>query len=127
MYRSLRALAVAVAGLALAVSLDAPAHAAASGRTHHFSGQQICISTTGDPGSTNPGTVRATWTNPPRHRTTATVHITHPSGLAYTLTARRRGGRLVATFTPGIQKDGKTCARFQGSRRTACVQITDRH
>lgn len=54
------------------------------------------------------------------------MHITEPGGQSYTLTARRRGGQLVASFVPGIQKDGKLCARYAGSQRTACVQIIDR-
>ncbi|MFC7934581.1 MULTISPECIES: hypothetical protein [Streptomyces] len=126
MNRSLHGLAVGVTAVALIVSLDDPAHAVASGCTHHLSGPQVCISTTGEAGSANPGRVRASWTNPPRDRTTATVHITEPGGQTYTLTARRHDGQLVATFTPGIQADGKLCARYQGSRRTACVQIIDR-
>ncbi|MFE9913443.1 hypothetical protein [Streptomyces clavifer] len=126
MNRSLHGLAVAVTAAALIVSLDAPAHAAASGCTHHLSGPQICIATTGEPGSANPGTVRASWTNPPPQRTSAMVHITEPAGQTYTITARRRGDQLAATFAPGIQTDGKLCARFHGSRRTACVQIIDR-
>ncbi|OKI88686.1 hypothetical protein AMK10_30590 [Streptomyces sp. CB02058] len=55
-----------VTALALAVSLDVPAHAAASACTHHLSGPQICISTTGPSGSANPGRVHTAWTNPPR-------------------------------------------------------------
>jgi len=122
----LRLLAVSVTALALAASLDAPAHAAASACTHHLSGPQICISTTGESGSANPGIVHTAWTNPPRGRNSATVHITEPGGQTYTLTARRRGDRLIASFTPGIQADGKLCARYHGSHRTACVRIIDR-
>ncbi|MEU0150309.1 hypothetical protein ABZ119_30890 [Streptomyces sp. NPDC006288] len=72
--------------------------------------------------------MHTSWTNPPQHRTSATVHIAEPGGQTYTITitARRDGGQLVASFTPGIQADGKLCARYQGSRRTACVQIIDR-
>ncbi|MFB8027264.1 MULTISPECIES: hypothetical protein [unclassified Streptomyces] len=127
MYRPLRLLAVSVTALALAVSLDVPAHAAASACTHHLSGPQICMSTTGESGSANPGTVSTAWTNPPANRSSARVYITEPGGQRYALTTRRRGGRLVASFTPGIQADGKLCARYQGSSRTACVQIIDRN
>ncbi|MFJ4126119.1 hypothetical protein ACIP3U_32955 [[Kitasatospora] papulosa] len=126
MYRPLRLLAVSITAAALATTLDAPAHAAASACTHHLSGPQICISTTGESGSANPGRVHTAWTNPPANRSSARVYITEPGGQTYTLTARRHGSRLVASFTPGIQADGKLCARYHGSRRTACVQIIDR-
>ncbi len=127
MNRPLRALAVAATATALITSMETPAVAAASACTHHFSGPQICISTTGDSGSPNPGKVWTSWTNPPRNRTQATVHITEPDGLTYTVTARRRDGELVASTVPGrMMKDGKLCARYEGSSRTACVQIIDR-
>ncbi|GAA3015335.1 hypothetical protein [Streptomyces fulvorobeus] len=127
MSRSLRALAVGVTAAALLTSMQAPAQAAASACTHHFSGPQVCISTTGESGSANPGKVWTSWTNPPRDRTRATVHITEPDGFTYTITARRRGGQLIASTIPGdLLDDGKLCARYQGSRRTACVQIIDR-
>ncbi|MFD4023223.1 hypothetical protein ACFWRV_06790 [Streptomyces sp. NPDC058576] len=66
------------------------------------------------------------WANPPRDKASATVHITEPGGHSYTLTARRSRGQLIATFAPGALPDGKLCARYQGSSRTACVQIIDR-
>ena len=114
MYRALRLLAVGVTALAMAVSLDVPAHAAASACTHHLSGPRVCISVTGSSGSANPGRVHTARTNQPRCSTTATVHITEPGGQTYTLTALRHGSRLVASFAPGIQTDGKLCARYQG-------------
>lgn len=126
MNRFLRVLAVGLTATALATTLDIPAHAAASACTHHFSGPQVCISTDGDAGSENPGRVTTAWTNPPRGKRTATVHITEPGGMRYTLTARRSRGQLIASFTPGALRDGKLCARYQGSSRTACVQIIDR-
>lgn len=124
--RLLRVLAVSLTATALATTLDVPAHAAASACTHHFSGPQVCISTDGPSGSENPGRVTTAWTNPPRDRTSATVHITEPDGHRYTLTAHRHRGQLIATFTPSALPDGKLCARYQGSSRTACVQIIDR-
>ncbi|MFD4020650.1 MULTISPECIES: hypothetical protein [Bacteria] len=128
MYRSLRTLAVTLTAAALVATLDVPAHAAASACTHHWSGPQVCISTTGKSGSNNPGRVSTAWTNPPRDRRTATVHITEPDGHTYTLTARRRDGQLVASTVPGrMMSNGKLCARYEGSRRTACVQIIDRN
>ncbi|MFE6985774.1 hypothetical protein [Streptomyces griseus] len=126
MNRLLRVLAVGLTATALATTLDVPAHAAASACTHHLSGPQVCISTNGAPGSENPGRVTTAWTNPPRGKRTATVHITEPGGQRYTLTARRSRGQLIATFAPGALPDGKLCARYQGSSRTACVQIIDR-
>ncbi|MET9771372.1 hypothetical protein [Streptomyces sp. NPDC006415] len=126
MSRLLRVLAVGLTATALATTLDVPAHAAASACTHHLSGPQVCISTNGASGSENPGRVTTAWTNPPESRRTATVHITEPGGQRYTLTARRSRGQLIATFTPGALPDGKLCARYQGSSRTACVQIIDR-
>ncbi|WP_328698566.1 hypothetical protein [Streptomyces sp. NBC_00342] len=68
------------------------------------------------------------WTNPPAKRKTATVHITEPGGLSYTKTARRSKGQLIASFWPyRSMSDGKLCARYDGSSRTACVQIINRH
>ncbi|MFD3657944.1 hypothetical protein [Streptomyces sp. NPDC058620] len=124
----LRVLAVGVTAAALLTSMQAPAQAAASACTHHLSGPQVCISTTGESGSANPGKVWTSWTNPPRERTRATVHITEPGGLTYTLTARRRDGQLVASVVPGrLMDNGKLCARYQSSSRTACVQIINRN
>ncbi|WP_331734087.1 hypothetical protein OG345_41225 (plasmid) [Streptomyces sp. NBC_01220] len=110
------------------VAASGPAQAAASACTHHFSGPQICISTTGEGGSANPGRVTTAWTNPPRDRTRATVHITEPGGFSYTLTARRRDGQLIASVVPDrLMSNGKLCARYRGSSRTACVQIINRN
>ncbi|MGW1666197.1 hypothetical protein [Streptomyces microflavus] len=128
MYHLLRTAAVTLTAAALVATLDVPAHAAASACTHHWSGPQVCISTTGASGSANPGRVTASWTNPPRDRTRATVHITEPDGHTYTKTATRRDGQLIASTTPGrMMRNGKLCARFEGSSRTACVQIIDRN
>ncbi|WP_285574066.1 hypothetical protein [Streptomyces sp. RTGN2] len=127
MSRSLRTLAVGATAAALLTSMEVPAHAAASACTHHFSGPQICISTNGEGGSANPGRVTTAWTNPPRDRTRATVHITEPGGFSYTLTARRRNGQLIASTVPGLLHDGKLCARYKGSSRTACVLIINRN
>lgn len=64
--------------VALATLTAAPAaHAAASGCTHNWSGPQICIETTGESGNVHPGTITATWTNPPKSRNKATVYITN--------------------------------------------------
>ncbi|MGC5401911.1 hypothetical protein ACPXCP_39995 [Streptomyces sp. DT20] len=69
------------------------------------------------------------WTNPPAKLRTATVHITEPGGLTYTKTARRsKKGQLIASTWPyRSMPDGKLCARYDGSSRTACVQIINRH
>ncbi|MDT0432909.1 hypothetical protein RM649_35495 [Streptomyces sp. DSM 41770] len=124
--KSIRVLLVAVVAV-LAVSPGTPAQAAASACTHHFSGPQVCISTTGASGSANPGRVTASWTNPPRSLTRSTVRITEPGGFSYTLTARRHDGQIVASTVPGrMMRDGRLCARFAGSDRTACVQIIQR-
>lgn len=113
--------------LVSAVSLPA-AHAAASACTHHLSGPQICISTNGEGGSANPGRVTTAWTNPPANRTTATVRITEPDGFSYTIKAHRSRGQLIASVTPGrLMDDGRLCARYAGSGRTACVQIINRN
>ncbi|MFD5786741.1 hypothetical protein ACFWH1_08900 [Streptomyces sp. NPDC127037] len=123
---SLRALVVAAATLA-GTAGALPAQAAASACTHHFSGPQICISTDGEPGSANPGHVTTAWTNPPKNRRTATVHIKEPDGFRYTVKAHRVRGQLVASFAPGrLMEDGKLCARYAGSSRMACVQIINR-
>lgn len=123
-----RVVTVAAAAAVLLAVSEMPAQAAASACTHHWSGPQICISTTGESGSPNPGRVSTAWTNPPAKRKTATVHITEPGGLSYTKTARRSKGQLIASFWPyRSMSDGKLCARYDGSSRTACVQIINRH
>ncbi|MEU9535860.1 hypothetical protein AB0D00_26575 [Streptomyces sp. NPDC048213] len=117
-----------VAAVTLAGAADAvPAQASASACTHQWSGPQICISTDGEPGSANPGHVTTAWTNPPKHRQTATVHIKEPDGFRYTVTAHRVRGQLIASVVPGrLMDDGKLCARYAGSSRMACVQIINR-
>ncbi|MFF3265325.1 hypothetical protein ACFYWO_39955 [Streptomyces sp. NPDC002932] len=123
-----RVVTVATAAAVLLAVSEMPAQAAASACTHHWSGPQICISTTGKWGSSNPGKVTTAWTNPPKSRRTAIVHITEPGGLTYTKKATRSKGQLIASTRPyrGMP-DGKLCARYEGSDRTACVQIINRN
>ncbi|MFE2379790.1 hypothetical protein [Streptomyces sp. NPDC059398] len=131
-----RLAAVAVTGAALlagAVAMAPGAAAAASSCSHDWSGPQICISTTGRSGSTNPGHVYASWTNPSKSRKSATVYLTEPGaaghkGWTHKLTAhRQKNGQIVASYYPERQMyDGKLCARFKGSSHTACVDLIER-
>ncbi|MFC9240211.1 hypothetical protein ACFTZK_27725 [Streptomyces decoyicus] len=116
--------AVALAGLTAAPA----AHAAASGCTHNWSGPQICIATTGESGSTYPGTITATWTNLPASRSKATAYITNWYAGTHKMTAKRHGDEIKASWTPQGNPfaDGKLCARFKGSSVKACVDLINR-
>ncbi|KOG49819.1 hypothetical protein [Streptomyces decoyicus] len=116
--------AVALAGLTAAPA----AHAAASGCTHNWSGPQICIATTGESGHTYPGTITATWTNPPKSRNKATVYLTNWSAGTIKMTAKRHGDEIKGSWTPQGNpfKAGELCARFKGSSVKACVDLINR-
>ncbi|WP_327703472.1 hypothetical protein [Streptomyces decoyicus] len=116
--------AVALTGLTAAPA----AHAAASGCTHNWSGPQICIATTGESGHTYPGTITATWTNPPKSRSKATVYLTNWAAGTHTMTAKRHGDEIKGSWTPQGNpfKAGELCARFKGSSVKACVELINR-
>ncbi|WP_414506603.1 hypothetical protein [Streptomyces sp. NEAU-L66] len=122
----LRALTVAGTIALSAVATTPAAHAAASACTHDWSGPQICIETSGQDGFPNPGTVTATWTNPPKSRQSATVYITTP-GVSYSFKAKRSGSEIVGRTAPGLQGTGDLCVRFKGSSHKACVELIDRN
>lgn len=125
---TLRTPVVVLAAVSMITAAAVPAQAAASACTHHWSGPQICISTTGEGGSVNPGRVTAAWTNPPRGTKSARVRFVLPDGFTYTLTAHRsRRGQLVVSDHPGMQPTGRLCVRFEVSSRRACVEIIDRN
>ena len=121
-----RVLTVAGAVLAAGVVTTPAAHAAASSCSHDWSGPQVCISTDGENGSGNPGTVTAAWTNPPKDRKAATVYISEPDGFKYAIKGHRSGGQIIASTVPNRTLDGKLCARFKGMEDTACVTMIQR-
>ncbi|MFG2531632.1 hypothetical protein [Streptomyces sp. NPDC048516] len=87
--------------VALATPTAAPAaHAPASGCTHNWSGPQVCIATTGESGNVYPGTITATWTNPPAGRNKATVYVTDWYSGTHTKTAERHGDAIKGSWPP---------------------------
>ncbi|MEU3987986.1 hypothetical protein OG301_20565 [Streptomyces platensis] len=125
----LRALTVAGTIALSAVATTPAAHAAASSCTHDWSGPQICIETDGRDGTPQPGTVTATWTNPPKSRQSATVYLTTTDGgSSYSFKAKRSGGQIVGHTAPGLQPSGSTlCVRFKGSSHKACLEMINRN
>ncbi|AZS73168.1 hypothetical protein DDE74_21400 [Streptomyces lydicus] len=123
----LRALTVAGTIALSAVATTPAAHAAASACTHDWSGPQICIKTDGQDGTPQPGTVTATWTNPPKSRKAATVYLYQPDGFSYSFKAKRSGGQIVGHTVPGLQSSGDLCVRFKGGSDKACVEMINRN
>ncbi|MGW7573039.1 hypothetical protein [Streptomyces sp. NPDC054765] len=120
-----RALTVAGAVVLSGVATTPAAHAAASACSHDWSGPQICLTTSGQSGSPNPGVVTTAWTNPPKSRKTATVYISAPQH-HYTITAKRSGGQIIGRTVPTNTGEGKLCVRYKGSSHTACVDLINR-
>ncbi|MFJ9408807.1 hypothetical protein [Streptomyces sp. NPDC101393] len=125
--RILRTLTVActVAG---ATFLAAPAaNAAASACSHNWSGPQVCIAISGPDGSSYPGTITATWTNPPKSRHKATAYISTYAA-SVKVTAKRSGDAIKGSYNSyGTNfSNGALCARFKGSSVKACVDLHNR-
>ncbi|MEU7435181.1 hypothetical protein AB0B07_30760 [Streptomyces sioyaensis] len=86
------------------------------------------IETTGESGNVHPGTITATWTNPPASRSEATVYVTNWAAGTHTMTATRQGDELRASWSPQGNPfaGGDLCVRFKGSSAKACVDLINR-